>query len=136
MRRFIRHPTDIPIDVKVAANLDDAESSCYMTTVSQGGLSCEVASRVRVGSTVDIDILSVSPPYHGTGEIMWCRAIGSHFEVGVRFTNLEEAFKARMVQQVCQIEHYKNIVFEREGRLLDGDQAAAEWIEKYAEEFN
>jgi hypothetical protein len=107
-----------------------------MTTVSQGGLSCEVMSRVRVGCRVEIDIPSVSPAYHGRGEIMWCRQKGERYEIGVRFTDKEEAFKARMVQQVCQIEHYKNTVFEQEGRLLDGDEAAAEWIKKYAAEFS
>jgi hypothetical protein len=40
-----------------------------------------------------------------------------------------------MVQQVCQIEHYKNIVYEREGRILDGNEAAAEWIQKHAADF-
>lgn len=135
MRRFVRHPTDIPIDVTVSSIVPQRESDCSMTTVSQGGLSCDVEKQVKVGCKVDIDIPSVSPPYHGSGEVMWCREKGDHFEVGVNFTDEEEAFRSRMVQQVCQIEHYKNMVYEREGRLLDGDQAASEWIEKYAIEF-
>lgn len=135
MRRFVRHPTDIPIEVRAQAVQPGSDEECFMTTVSQGGLSCEVAQQLEVGAVVDVDILSVSPPYHGHGEIMWCRVSGSHFEVGVRFTDKEEAFKSRMVQQVCQIEQYKNMVYQRDGRLLDGDEAAAEWIEKYAAEF-
>jgi Tfp pilus assembly protein PilZ len=136
MRRFARHPTDIPIDVRPAAKRPNTAESCLMTTISQGGLSCQIANCIDVGSIVDINILSVSPSYHGTGEVIWCRPVSGCFEVGVRFTSTEEAFKARMVQQVCQIEHYKNIVFEREGRALNGDQAATEWIEKYAAQFN
>lgn len=135
MRYFVRHPTDIPIDVQVAAIQPQIESGCCMTTVSQGGFSCELAHKVKVGCRVDIDIASVSPVYHGCGEVIWCHKKDDHFEVGVRFTDRQEAYKSRMVQQVCQIEHYKNSVFEKEGRILSGDQAAAEWIEKHAEGF-
>ena len=136
MRQFVRHPTDIPIDVRVAEMPSLDNMDCAMTSVSQGGLSCEVDTELAVGSLVNIDIPSVSPPYHGTAEVVWCEPCGNHFEVGVRFTNHEEAYKSRMVQQVCQIEHYKNLVFEQEGRILDGNQAAAEWIQKYAAEYN
>ncbi|MEE8056705.1 MAG: PilZ domain-containing protein [Pseudomonadales bacterium] len=136
MRRFVRHPTDIPIDVNLAIDRPQPETSSHMTTVSRGGLSCEVTDKITVGCQVYIDIPSVSPAYHGTGEVMWCRSKEGHYEIGVRFTNKAEAYKSRMVQQVCQIEHYKNMVFEKEGRILDGDQAAAEWIEKYAAEFD
>ena len=132
MRRFVRHPTDIPIAVTVTGG----PSGCSMISVSKGGLSCEVPSKVPVGSTVNVDIPSVSPPYHGNAEVRWCRCCGDHYELGLQFTDQEEAFKARMVQQVCQIEMYKMQVLERDGRLLDGEQAAAEWIEKYAADFH
>jgi len=135
MRRFVRHPTDIPIDVTVSSIKPQQESDCAMTSLSQGGLACDVAQPVKMGCKVNIDILSVSPPYHGVGEVVWCRSKGDHFEVGVNFTDVEEAFRSRMVQQVCQIEHYKNRVFEQEGRVLDGEQAAQEWIGKYAGEY-
>ena len=135
MRRFARHPTDIPIEVKAAVLEQSTAPVCSMTSESQGGLSCEVNSRVDIGAIVDIEITSVSPIYHGSGEVVWCHEKGGSYEVGVRFTNNEEAFKSRMVQQVCQIELYKNLVYEREGRLLDGDQAAAEWIAKYAADY-
>ncbi len=136
MRRFVRHPTDIPIRLEVAALQVDLDRDCQMTTVSQGGLSCEVAKAFPVGSLVDIDIPSICPAYHGRGEVVWCQPRGRHFEVGIRFTDREEAFKSRMVQQVCQIEHYKNLIFEREGRVLDGNQAAREWIDKFAARFD
>lgn len=133
MRRFVRHPSDIPIEVTVA----EAPESCSMVTISQGGLSCEVANPVAIGCRVDVSIPSVTPPYRGSAEVMWCESTGGdRYELGLRFTDQEEAFKARMVQQVCQIEQYKNLVFERDGRLLDGEAAAAEWISKYAADFN
>ncbi len=135
MRRFVRHPTDIPIDISVICVGQHEDIHCAMTDVSQGGLSCLVDHAVSVGSFVDVCIHSVSPEYHGQGQVVWCHSENDQYEIGVKFASTNEAFKARMVQQVCQIEHYKNIIYEREGRLLDGNQAAAEWIAKCAADF-
>lgn len=136
MRRFVRHPTDIPIIVQEAREQHLESADGALTSVSQGGLSCLVDTHFDVGCLVDIDIPSVSPAYHGTGEVVWCEFRSGRFEVGLRFIDTEEAFKSRMIQQICQIEHYKKTVFENEGRVLDGNQAAQEWIEKYASLFD
>lgn len=112
-----------------------AGRNCALVDVSQGGISCEVCDQIAVGAAVQIDISSVSPAYHGVGEVVWCRPVADHFEVGVRFGDANEAYRSRMVQQICQIEHYKNIVYERDGRMLDGNEAAAEWIERHAADF-
>ena len=41
-----------------------------------------------------------------------------------------------MVEQVCQIEHYRREVLRVEGRVLDAESAAVEWIGRYAAEFS
>jgi hypothetical protein len=40
-----------------------------------------------------------------------------------------------MAEQICRIEEYKKEIREKEGRLLDGTDAALEWIRKYAKDF-
>ncbi len=116
MRRFVRHPTDIPIQVQTCNRSEDISEQCNehccMTDVSQGGLACELDHPITVGAVVDINIPSVWPEYHGKGEVMWCDTKNGHFEVGLRFTNMQEAYKSHMVQQVCQIELHKNIVYD------------------------
>jgi hypothetical protein len=47
----------------------------------------------------------------------------------------QQKMKPLLVEQVCHIEQYKKEVFLKEGRLLSGDEAAAEWIEKFANQF-
>lgn len=131
MRKFTRNSTDIPIDVEIQSIEPKVIKDSKMVSISFGGLSCEVDQRVTVGCHVNISIPSVSPPYQGMGEVVWCKPVDAHFEIGVRFTMSDETTTSRMVQQVCQIEHYKNIVFDREGKLLDGRQAAEQWIAKH-----
>jgi hypothetical protein len=40
-----------------------------------------------------------------------------------------------MVEQVCAIDRYRRQVLEQEGRTLSRDEAASEWITKYAGRF-
>lgn len=47
----------------------------------------------------------------------------------------ESTFAARMVEQIQLIEHYRQEVLRAEGRELDGDSAALEWIARYAAQF-
>jgi hypothetical protein len=41
-----------------------------------------------------------------------------------------------MVEQLCLIENYRREVKLNEGRELDPERAAAEWIEAYAADFD
>ncbi|MEQ8937648.1 MAG: PilZ domain-containing protein, partial [Gammaproteobacteria bacterium] len=50
-------------------------------------------------------------------------------------TSKQKMFLLRMVEQLCHIEHYRNEIARVEGRELSSEQAAQEWISKYAESF-
>ncbi|HEU0077282.1 MAG TPA: hypothetical protein VFQ76_06510, partial [Longimicrobiaceae bacterium] len=60
---------------------------------------------------------------------------GDHFCIGVQFLDAGDAFRARMVEQVCSIDRYRRQVREREGRELTGQEAAEEWIRDHAARF-
>ena len=45
-----------------------------------------------------------------------------------------DAFKTRMLAQVLQIRKYKEVL-EKQGRKLSIDEAAIEWISRYAADF-
>lgn len=132
MREFIRHPTDIPIDV----NISKRNGHANIVNLSIGGICCRCSDYLPEGTLIDISIPLVNPVYNGQGTVCWCRECSpSGFEVGVTFSDSAEAFRSRMVEQVCQIEHYKNYMLETEGRSLSSEEAAQEWIESYAADF-
>jgi len=147
MRRFVRHPADIPIELeergrhasKIAANGDIAQAgmrpNSMLQNLSVGGLRCEIDRYIAIGTTIQIRIPLVNPDYTGQGVVVWCRPQDHHYEVGIEFDREEEAFKSRMVEQVCLIEQYRKRIRIAEGRELDGEQAAREWISRYAGEF-
>ncbi len=47
---------------------------------------------------------------------------------------LQEAFRARMEKQCAQIEGYK-LTQQQQGRSVTTEEAAREWIERYAASF-
>jgi PilZ domain len=106
-----------------------------LQNLSLGGLRCEVDRFIAEGTSIQIRIPVVNPDYTGQGVVVWCRPQNQHFEIGIEFDREEEAFKSRMVEQVCLIEQYRKRIRAAEGRELDGEQAAREWISRYASEF-
>jgi hypothetical protein len=134
-REYVRHPTDIPIEVDYDLSGIVADKVDYLSNVSFGGLSFQSLKNLETGAVINISIPLVKPVFHIRGRVVWCKRANEHFDVGVEFIEPERIFKARMVEQVCHIEHYKKEVLEEEGRHLTGEEAALEWIKKFAADF-
>jgi hypothetical protein len=134
MREFIRHDSDFPIAVKVKGE-PGCRRGC-LRDVSIAGLSFDVACKITVGSRINYYVPSLSDESAGRGRVIWCRPLRSSYRVGVEFEDEQDAYRTRMVEQVCQIESYRREVKLRDGRELDPEEAAIEWIAAYAEDFH
>ena len=133
MREYIRHPSNIPLEVKITDRPGSRDE--FLNNVSMGGLSFRSQDRLDTGVTITIRIPLLGDYVQVNGQVVWCNKLRDAYEVGVAFMDTEEAFRTRMVEQICHIEQYKNEVWEREHRQLTSEQAAAEWIKKYADTF-
>ena len=134
MRAFIRHPASVPVDIAI----DEAEPGVAAATlidISAGGLAFSVPYDIAIGSQLTVSLPDLWPDYQATGHVVWCREQLGMYVAGIQFAEANEAFKARMVAQFCQIEDYKQAIQQSEGRRLSDDEAATEWICRYAEEF-
>jgi hypothetical protein len=132
-RRFIRHTADVPIEVRAVPGSEAVVQ--HGTNVSEGGLAFVSDACLDEEGTIELRIPEVDPPFEAHARVVWCRPEGDRYLVGVQFVDASDAFRARMVEQVCTIEKYRKDVREQEGRELDAQQAAAEWIQKYAGRF-
>lgn len=133
-RQYIRHPSDIPISWSLGEIA--APGSEYLRNISEGGLAFTSQCVVPDGAVIDICIPIQHPEVSIKGVVVWCKP-GSEglFEVGVRFVDASQRFRMRMVEQVCHIEHFKREILETEGRKLSGEEAAMEWIRRFAKHF-
>lgn len=133
MRKYIRHPSDIPIEVDFFESHEHLTES--LVNVSLGGLLFHSNERMNIGKLLKIKIPFVEPEFETSAKVVWCEYSENNYEIGVELLDKDDAYRTRMVEQVCHIEHYKREVETLEGRHLSGAEAAAEWIEKFGHEF-
>lgn len=126
-RQFIRHPVSLPIE----ASQVPAEAYC----LGIGGLAFRTDHEIEPGSFVHVRIPAVTPAFEIEARVVWCRNRASYIELGVEFLNSHDAFRVRMVEQVCHIEHYRQKISELEERTLSFEEAALEWIGRFSASF-
>lgn len=137
MRQFIRHPIDVPVEIDIEQDATWGAGNGRTHDVSAGGLALHVAQPVLPGRQVHLSIPYVEPPFQAQAQVAWCRpddAAGG-YEMGLSFLDAEVAFLARMVEQLCHIEDYRRSTLRSSGRQLSPEQAAIEWIDRYASQF-
>jgi hypothetical protein len=132
-RQFLRHTAHVPLEV--ARVTDSTPALEHGVNVSFGGLAFLSSACPAVGEVLRLQIPTVEPVFAAHARVAWCRPEGEGFLVGVQFLDSTDAFQSRMVQQVCSIENYRREIQQQEGRVLTTQEAATEWITKYAGRF-
>jgi hypothetical protein len=132
VRVYLRHPSEFPVELQVGPDTEGRRER--LRDLSEGGLCCRSTVAFEPGESVRIRIPVGEPGFELEGRVAWCREEDNGYRVGIAFTGEADAFKARMVEQVCQIERYHKLQLA-EGRPLSEQEAAAEWVAKYAERF-
>ncbi len=133
MRNFIRHASDIPLDVKVETS--ENTHSHQAVNISQGGISFISKKAIQTGKLVSIRVPAISAIFKFEGQVAWCQKDGNSFTIGIQFYDIEQSFTARMIEQICHIESYRKDILKKEKRQLSSDEAAEEWIALYADTF-
>lgn len=131
MRHYIRHPADIPIEICHAAACEPET----LRDIGYGGLAFHSHEPIAVGLRVQLKIPLARMDFEALGKVAWCRKSGEGFDIGIEFLAQDDAYKARMVEQICHIEQYRQEVMAREGRSLSAQEAAIEWVRKFAHRF-
>jgi len=134
MRSYIRHPTGMPINVR----MDETKEHCpeSLNNIGYGGLSFSSKTYMEPGVIVSLSVPVPQGKVESRARVAWCHeATEGGYELGVEFMDAGDFYTVRMVEQVCHIEHYKEVVLQKQGRELSCEQAAEEWIEKHAADF-
>jgi hypothetical protein len=132
MRRFIRHPSSMPIDFQVVGGDEGLER---LRNISAGGLCFASQQAMEPGELVHVSIQLGEERFEADGRVAWCHGVNGHHEIGLSFRDAATVFAVRMVEQLCYIEQYRQHVRHTEGRELNSEEAADEWIARYAAEF-
>lgn len=131
-RQFIRHPSSIPVEVTRSSR---TFGDSTMKDIGYGGLSFNTSHPIKEGTVIRIAIPAIDQDFSISAHVVWNKLTDNGYLTGVEFASRNDFFKLRMIEQVCQAEQYRIQVWRREGRELSSEEAAMEWIEKYADRF-
>ncbi len=133
MREFIRHPSDIQIKYRIQDSSSIGINN--LKNISMGGLCFKSSVRLANGIQLILSIPIIKPTFKAKGVVAWCNKTEDRFDVGVNFLDSDTQYRIRIIEQICQIEHYRKDVQRKQGRIISAEKAAEEWIEKFASDF-
>lgn len=116
---------------------DDLDNSSVekLNNVSLGGLAFLSPYTLAKGQQVDVCFPLLNEHRSLTGQVKWSKKHQKGFEIGIQFDDPDELYRLRMIEQICHIEHYRSEIEQQEGRSLSIEEAADEWIKRFAGEF-
>ena len=131
MREFTRHNAGIPIGI--ICNGEQYEF--ILENVSLGGLACRGSLMIPVNTMAEVRMYLLLPEYVSQGRIVWCKKTEESYELGIEHCGERDKARLHMIEQISNIEHYRNEIMLAEGRNLDGEQAAREWVDVHGADF-
>jgi len=131
---YIQHPGNLPIYCRQAAN-DDSHRQANADICVKCGLRFKSRKCYASGTALDVDIPLPEQDVHIQGHVISSQRQSNTYEISLIFDSEDDAFMARMAEQLCHIEAYRRRVHADQGRHLSVDSAAEEWIDQYACSF-
>jgi len=131
-REFVRHPTCIPIEVRL---LSGSRSEVRILDISMGGLAFVYHWPISVGTEIAIRVPGLAEYLELLGRVVRCQSESPHWMVGMAFEHREDVFRMRMVEQICHIEAYRQQMLREKGRRMTSDEASLEWLAANAAHF-
>lgn len=136
-RNFIRHPVTISVQCRKKGHIE--VNTNELRDISFGGMLFMSSECYSPGDLVEMKFPVLILRSRITGEIIWSspneRKPATQFSNGMKFLNEQILFMARMIEQLCCIEKYREAQVREHHRSLSGDDAAREWIGMCASRF-
>mgnify|MGYP000994318953 CR=1 FL=1 len=134
-RKFYRHPIKVPIQLAEVPH--QKTSTSRSEDLSQGGLSFFWPDFIPQGTHLKLSIPVEKQLFKMNAHVAYCQKDGMTglFKTGVMFEDSESAFRAKLAEEILQIQDYRTKMSELRGQPVSETEAAQEWIGKNAESF-
>ena len=134
-RQFVRHPIEIPLSYKILQK--DKLNLTQTTNLSDFGISFLSEEALPEGQLIEISIFSPRNNLQAKSIVKWQKYSSPEgkYRVGVMFINRQEGFRARMIEQICHIDVYRQRKMQEEKREIPYNEAAFEWITMNGKKF-
>ena len=128
--------TGIPIEVTLDYRQTHFAEDDTVTNISVGGLCFVASDRLEVDESIQVRIPILDRETNLDGRVVWCNKTDRGYEVGLEFDDPDRIERLKMIDQICQIEAFRKEIEQIDGESLSSEQAAREWVRRYAGEFS
>lgn len=127
---WLHHPESHPLDYRLAPPPRRAHRA-------RGGLGLRFYGwkAPRTGAWLEIRIPVGGEVHRFRARVRKIVPRGGRCRIDVWIGGPEDAFRARMAEQLCRIELYRRRLSNRRGTSVGDDDAARAWIENFAAAF-
>jgi hypothetical protein len=135
-RQFLRHPLDVPLRCAVKTQADT--DAAGLRNISDGGAAFFSSRKYRKGQAVEMTFPIFKQCPVIKGKIIWSMAdkeAPGQYINGLKYADPRDKKVNRIVEQICHIMSYRVMQEHLTGKVLSADEAAKEWISKYADSF-
>ena len=134
-RSFFRHPINVPIQLRMESRSDNYVSESK--DISLGGLCFIWPSKLTRGSLLTISIPVKEKVFDVRGRVAYSTPYkkSAQYRTGASLVDAPHAFKARLAEEVLHIIEYQKTLSRQLGYDLTEEEAAKQWVTKYAEKF-
>jgi hypothetical protein len=139
-RHFIRHPLCFPLSFKVIdkkPQKDQDDTPSQTINVSLGGLLFPSKHPVDLESRIAIKMPFENKIFNIKGKVVRCvqNSETKFYDIAVNFVRTQEAFKAKMIEQIYLIAGYRDMLNLQSGKEVSLEEASRKWIKKYSARF-
>ncbi|MBI1977515.1 MAG: PilZ domain-containing protein [Candidatus Omnitrophica bacterium] len=143
-RSFVRHNVELPVKCRILGEQKEPEPltlqagrSNKIKDISEGGLLFFSTERFKTGTLLELTFPVRSKVFTMQGRVVHASRNGQSklYRTGICFSKADSMFKVKMIEQLHQIEEYRQLLSEEEGRIVSEEEAAQKWIEQHSGEF-
>lgn len=129
-RPFIDHPPQIPLHYHAVAGAAPDKRGA-------AGIGIRFAGHraVNCGCVLEVCIALNGEVHRFRGIVAAIARERSSYNICLWIRGKRQAFAARMAEQLCHIEGYRHMRTQQKGYDMGADEAALEWIERFAADF-
>ena len=132
-QRFVAHTLFKPYGIKltpISSALPAASSPSLQT-----GIYCHWQHPFVEGQNLRLFVPNLTREAAADTQVIACQMNELGYQLMLAFIDEEQVFRFRMVEQLCHIHQYHQLLQHR-GRRLSLNEAAGEWIDRFAGSFN
>jgi len=137
-RRHVRHITGLPVQITLdyATHYYQHTGDDSITNVSLGGMSFIADDRFDIEQTISVRFPILNDQTTLNCKVIWCEKTSRGYEVGLKFDEADEILRLKMIDQISDIENFRQRMEAIEGRAIGSEQALREWVKRYADHFS